>query len=107
MRSTLPRGESVQRATQSMKSRNVCPSGGQSRISTIDFRLSPPPARAAQTTPVAMRVPSGATTKSPGLRAEMRGDAVAVGGVDSDREERVDNLGLARLILWRHRDGLA
>ena len=62
MRSTPPRGERVQRATQSMKSRNGCRSAGQSRISTTDFRLSPPPGRVAQTTPVAILVPKGAAT---------------------------------------------
>ena len=66
MRSTPPRGARVQRATQSMKSRNGWRSAGQSRTSTIDLRLSPPPARVAQTTPVAIRVPSGTATNCPG-----------------------------------------
>ncbi len=66
MRKSMPRGASVQRAVQSMKSRSSARSGGQSRTSAIDLRLSPPAARADQTTPVAMRAPSGMRTKAPG-----------------------------------------
>ena len=66
MRKSMPRGANVQRAVQSMKSRNAGRSGGQSRTSAIDLRLSPPAARADQTTPVAMRAPSGMRTKAPG-----------------------------------------
>ena len=73
MRNTPPRGERVQRATQSMKSRSGLRSGGQSRTSTIDLRLSPPPARVAQTTPVAIRVPSGMATNCPGSSRSRRG----------------------------------
>ena len=42
-----------------------------------------------------------------GPGVEMRGDAVAIGGVDGDREQRVDDLSLARLVRGRHRAGLA
>ncbi len=73
MRSTMPRGLSVQRATQSMKSRNGFCSGGQSRTADTDFRLSPPASRVAQTTPVAWRVPSGTPTKAPGSSARSAG----------------------------------
>ena len=66
MRNSMPRGAKVQRAVQSMKSRNAGRSGGQSSISAIDFRLSPPAARTAHTTPVAKRAPSGMRTKAPG-----------------------------------------
>ena len=69
----MPRGLSVQRATQSMKSRNGWRSGGQSRRPAIDFRLSPPPALNAQTTPVARRVPSGTLTQAPGSSARPEG----------------------------------
>ena len=68
MRNAMPRGASVQRATQSMKSRIAGRSGGQSRLAVIDLRLPPSPSRTAQTTPVEARVPSGAETKSPGAR---------------------------------------
>ena len=88
-------GLSVQRATQSMKSRNGWLSGGQSRIAATDLRLSPPPSRTAQTTPVAWRVPSGTPTKSPGSSVEFGGHAIAVGGVDRDRDEHVDDDGRA------------
>ncbi len=64
--STMPRGPSVQRATQSMKSRKGWRSGGQSRRPATVLRLSPPPGRTAQTTPVARRVPSGTLTQAPG-----------------------------------------
>ena len=73
MRSTAPRGASVQRATQSMNSRNGALSGAQSRFAPIAFRFSPAPWRADHTTPVAMRVPSGAATKSPGTRSRCGG----------------------------------
>ena len=39
----------------------------------IDLRLPPSPSRTVQTTPVDMRVPSGAETKSPGASARSRG----------------------------------
>ncbi len=69
MRRTMPRGASVQRAVQSMKSRSAALSGGQSRISAMFFRLPPPALRVAQTTPVACRVPSGTRTTVPGSTA--------------------------------------
>ena len=68
MRKSMPRGAKVQRAVQSMKSRNAGRSGRQSRTSAIGLRLPPPAARADQTTPVAMRAPSGMRTKAPGSR---------------------------------------
>ena len=64
--STIPRGLSVQRATQSMKSRNGGRSGGKSRVAATDFKLSPPAGRTAQTTPVASRARSGIRTHAPG-----------------------------------------
>ena len=73
MRSTMPRGASVQRAIQSMKSRSGFPSGGQSRTAATDFRLSPPPSRTAQTTPVAWRWPSGTPTQAPGSSVKPAG----------------------------------
>ena len=73
MRSTMPRGLSVQRATQSMKSRKGCLSGGQSRITATDLRLSPLPSRKAHTTPVACRAPSGTPTNAPGSTAALEG----------------------------------
>ena len=66
MRSNMPRGASVQRAVQSIKSRSGALSGGQSRTAATDLRLSPTAKRAAQTTPIACRVPSGTRTKAPG-----------------------------------------
>ena len=71
--STMPRGASVQRATQSMKSRSGALSGGQSRVAAIGFKLSPPPGRAAQTTPVASRAPSGMRTHWPGASFQSEG----------------------------------
>ena len=71
--STMPRGLSVQRATQSMKSRNGARSGGQSRVAAIALRLSPPPGRTAQTTPVACRAPSGMRTNAPGSSFQSEG----------------------------------
>ena len=47
MRKSMPRGANVQRAVQSMKSRNGARSGGQSRTAAMDLRLSPPAARVA------------------------------------------------------------
>ena len=68
MRSTMPRGLSVQAASQSMKRRRGSRTGGQSSRDTTCFRLSPPADRASQTTPSVCRVPSGTTTKSPAAR---------------------------------------
>ena len=73
MRSAMPRGASVQRATQSTKSRKGRLSGGQSRTAAMDLRLSPPASRSAQTTPVAWRVPSGTLTNWPGSSARSAG----------------------------------
>ena len=73
IRSSIPRGASVQRAVQSMKSRNAGRSGGQSRTSAMGLRLSPPAERVAQTTPVAVRAPSGMRTKAPGSSLRPRG----------------------------------
>ena len=92
MRKSMPRGANVQRAVQSMKSRNAGRSGGQSRTSAIDLRLSPPAARADQTTPVAMRAPSGMRTKAPGSSLRPRGRAIAVSRVDGDRRQHVDDV---------------
>ena len=73
MRKSMPRGANVQRAVQSMKSRNAGRSGGQSSASAIGLRLSPPAARAAHTTPVATRAPSGMRTKAPGSSFALTG----------------------------------
>ncbi len=73
MRSTAPRGLRVQRAIQSTKSRKGWLSGGQGFFSITDLRLPPSPGRAAQTTPTAVRVPSGMATKSPGRRSSSGG----------------------------------
>ena len=67
VRKSMPHGAKVQRAVQSMKSRSAVRSGGQSRTSAIGFRLSPPAARADQTTPVATRAPSGIADKGAGF----------------------------------------
>ncbi len=67
MRSTMPRGASVQRETQSMKSRKGLRRGGQGSGSATALRLSPPVSRIDQTTPIARRVPSGTATNCPGV----------------------------------------
>ena len=65
--------------------------------------------RTAQTTPVAWRVPSGTPTKPPGASARSAGDAVAVGGVDRDGHEHVDDAARPGRIVGRraHPAGLA
>ena len=73
-------------------------SGGQSRTSAIDFRLSPPPGRVAQTTPVAMPRAERHRDESAGFELKPWGRAIAIGGVDRDRDEHVDDDALGRCV---------
>ncbi len=73
MRSTMPRGAKVQRATQSMKLRKFTPSGAQSQRAVMDLRLPPWPCLISQTAPITWRVPSGISTKSPSVSARSSG----------------------------------
>ena len=105
MRSTEPRGLSVQRATQSTKSRMGAESGGQRLRLDHRLQVAAVASRAAQTTPVATRVPKGAATKSPGLSSSAGRDAIGIGGVDGDRKEHVDDAGFWRIVGTEERHG--
>ncbi len=72
----MPRGASVQRATQSTKPRSVSSSGGRSYFAITLLRLPGPAAPAGatdQTTPKDLRVESGTSTQSPGERRSAGG----------------------------------
>ncbi len=74
MRNTMPRGESVQRATQSTKRMSAGRNAGASRLAVTALRLAPAAvSRMAQTTPSVSRVPSGTSTRSPAFSARPAG----------------------------------
>jgi hypothetical protein len=56
----------------------------------MGLRFPPPATRAAHTTPVATRAPSDMWTKAPGSSLSQR-SAIAIGGVDRDRYQHVDD----------------
>ena len=74
-----------------MKSRNGRLSGGQSRIAATDFRLSPLPSRKAQTTPVAVPRPERDADEGSRLERRIGRRAIAVGRIDRDGDEHIDD----------------
>ncbi len=112
MRKSMPRGAKVHRAVQSMKSRNGARSGGQSRTSAMALRLSPPagargPHDAGRDASAERHADEGA-----GFELHPRGRAVAIGRVDCDRREHVDDDALRHCVggvggRGKHASGLA
>ena len=96
MRSAMPRGASVQRATQSTKSRKGCLSGGQSRTAATDLRLSPPASRKRPDDARRMARPERHADELARLEREVGRGAVAVGGVHRDRDEDIHDALLTR-----------